>query len=721
MATCNYIQESKQNPSSMKAVIDYVSQDAKTLDENGRRYLSGVNCIGESAYEEFMATKNLFGKRKGTYFYHYEQSFRPGEITSYDEAHRIGIELAEKMFPGYEVLVGTHLDAESDGVQRVHNHFVSNSVSYENGKKIQLGPRSIERMRGLSDEICQAHNLSVLPEYKQTFGLKSIGTREYRAALKGDSWKFQCINDIEQAMTMVGSKDEFIALMESAGYTVKWSDSRKYITYTCPNGMKVRDNKLHESKFLKEYMQYEFTIRQQQSGANQLGVQEAESRVEVGASNNGHTSKGDDGVPDTEGAMGSVPRVYAGGDDVSAGAVRGAFQDGDTRSDAPNDVYKLRQPSRVDGGMDENARQGYEELGGLDKPPSAVSSHGKQGNLVTGWEEARRIFEEAQRDHGREGIGSDEADLGYEVVDHRDDVLVGTSLRTRIRDNLSADDLNAFFEGDENMRDDLPFDDEDDELIKSFRDLQYQARNGNVYAMYRLSRIYFDENSKYYHEAWGDHFLECSAEGGYHVAQYRIGKMLYYGIRYDQDIENAAEWLYRSAVGGNLYGATLLGKIYVEGSFFGANRNDGFRMLFQAEQDGNEFAAYTLGKYYMEGKVVKKDIAKAIEHLEKASARGNMFADYRLAQIYLFESDIFDMEKAIEYLNRSAQAGNESAAVALTRMAQNTFLTITTDILNIVGNLSGIESYRQPQDCTTIPQHRPRKERKKDREWEHTL
>ena len=197
--------------------------------------------------------------------------------------------------------------------------------------------------------------------------------------------------------------------------------------------------------------------------------------------------------------------------------------------------------------------------------------------------------------------------------------------------------------------------------------------------------------------------------------------MLYYGIRYDQDIENAAEWLYRSAVSGNLYGMTLLGKIYVEDSFFGANRNDGFRMLFQAEQDGNEFAAYTLGKYYMEGKVVKKDIAKAIEHLEIASARGNMFADYRLAQIYLFESDIFDMEKAIEYLNRSAQAGNESAAVALARMAQNTFLTIATDILNIVGNLSNIESYRQPQDCTTIPQHRPRKERKKDREWEHTL
>ena len=42
----------------MRVVIRYVSQDAKTLDENGYRYLSGINCIGDAAYDEFMATKN---------------------------------------------------------------------------------------------------------------------------------------------------------------------------------------------------------------------------------------------------------------------------------------------------------------------------------------------------------------------------------------------------------------------------------------------------------------------------------------------------------------------------------------------------------------------------------------------------------------------------------------------------------------------------------------
>ena len=120
----------------------------------------------------------------------------------------------------------------------------------------------------------------------------------------------------------------------------------------------------------------------------------------------------------------------------------------------------------------------------------------------------------------------------------------------------------------------------------------------------------------------------------------------------------------------------------------------------------------------MDGTHVKKDIAKAIEHLEIASARGNMYADYRLAQIYLFEADLFDIEKALEHLNRSAHAGNESAALALTRMANNQFLAVATNVLDLVGSLASIESYRQPQDCTTMPISR--KERKKH-EWEQSM
>ena len=52
-----------------------------------------------------------------------------------------------------------------------------------------------------------------------------------------------------------------LSLMASEGYAVCWESSRKYITYTTPDGLKCRDNKLHEEKYCKEAMEHEFRIR----------------------------------------------------------------------------------------------------------------------------------------------------------------------------------------------------------------------------------------------------------------------------------------------------------------------------------------------------------------------------------------------------------------------------------------------------------------------------
>lgn len=713
MATCNYIKAKKQNQSAMRAVIRYVSQDAKTLDEDGHRYLSGINCIGAAAYDEFMATKNLYGKRSGVYYYHYEQSFAPGEIEDYDTAHKIGLLLAEEMFPGFEVLVGTHLDAQDDdGRQRVHNHFVINSVSYASGMKLDYGPYALEKMRRISDRLCQEHALSVLPEFKQTFDGKSISTREYRAALKGDSWKFKAICTIENAMTRAASKEDFIAIMESEGYSVTWTDSRKYITYTCPNGMKVRDNKLHESKFLKENMQYEFAIRQQT--INPFGSFEAEAEHSSSDANGDGDSLSAHCVRDPEGRSQGASRIYESNDGLSAGDVREVCGLGIEGSDTEGLGSDVGQHQGMVG-QSEPRRQ---ELGEQYRTESAGSSEGEQRNSLTGWEDARAIFLSAEHRNGQ----SDGGFLGYdfrdEEVDHGLDSGYGNRKRVVKRDDLSIDEITSFFADERNLYDDMPFDEEDVDADKPPYQLQAEARNGNVYAMYRLARLYLDENNRFYNESIGDYYLEKAAKAGHSVAQYRMGKMFYYGIIYREDGYEAQKWLSESVGNGNKYADALLGKLYVESDLFEEFRNQGFDHLFKAERNGSEFAAYTLGKYFMDGKHVKKDIAKAIEHLEIASARGNMYADYRLAQIYLFEADIFDIEKALEYLNRSAHAGNESAALVLTRMANNQFLAITTNVLDLVGSLASIESYRQPQDCTTMPH--PRKERKKH-EWEQRM
>ena len=142
-------------------MIQYISQPKKTIDQKGNRYLTGVNCVADVAMQSFMATKHLYGKDTGTFFYQYTQSFSPEEELTPAQAHEIGLELAERFFPGCEVLVATHVDRE-----HLHSHLVVNSVHPDTGKKLHFTPRTLEQMRKVSDQICMEHGLSTLKPYR---------------------------------------------------------------------------------------------------------------------------------------------------------------------------------------------------------------------------------------------------------------------------------------------------------------------------------------------------------------------------------------------------------------------------------------------------------------------------------------------------------------------------------------------------------------------------
>ena len=133
MATVMYIPEHRQNRFAMRAVINYCMQEYKTFDNKSKRQLiSGVNCDGANAFQEFMATKKVYGKDNGFFFYHYAQSFAPKEKITPEQAHEIALEFAEKAWSGHEVLVTTHCDRE-----HIHSHFVINSVGFESGMKLR--------------------------------------------------------------------------------------------------------------------------------------------------------------------------------------------------------------------------------------------------------------------------------------------------------------------------------------------------------------------------------------------------------------------------------------------------------------------------------------------------------------------------------------------------------------------------------------------------------
>ena len=241
-----------QSRAAMRGVMLYVMQEKKTAWDGGP-LISGINCQPQSVYDDFLNTKLLYHKDGGVMFYHMVQSFPKGAAVDPRQAHEAARRLAE-YFDGCEVLVCTHVDRE-----HIHSHCVINSVNFETGKKLHMAKEQLQELMRRNDMICQEMGLPAFDAPTQQ--ARGMGDAEYHTALKGQSWKLRLMNTIDECMKYAAGKDAFVSLMASEGYAARWESSRKYITYTTPDGMKCRDNKLHEEKYCKEAMEHEFRIR----------------------------------------------------------------------------------------------------------------------------------------------------------------------------------------------------------------------------------------------------------------------------------------------------------------------------------------------------------------------------------------------------------------------------------------------------------------------------
>ena len=241
-----------QSRAAMRGVMLYVMQENKTTWE-GEPLISGINCQVQSVCDDFLNTKLLYHKDGGVMFYHMVQSFPKGTAVDPRQAHEAARRLAE-YFDGCEVLVCTHVDRE-----HIHSHCVINSVNFETGKKLHMAKEQLQELMRRNDAICLEMGLPVFDVPTQQ--ARGMGGAEYHTALRGQSWKLRLMNTIDECMKYAADKDAFVSLMASEGYQVRWENGRKYITYTTPDGLKCRDNKLHEEKYCKEAMEREFRIR----------------------------------------------------------------------------------------------------------------------------------------------------------------------------------------------------------------------------------------------------------------------------------------------------------------------------------------------------------------------------------------------------------------------------------------------------------------------------
>ena len=182
--------------SPMNNIFPYIMKEEKTE----QKLISGINCMPETAMEEFINVKKQFGKTDGRQYYHVVQSFSPEDNISPETAHEIGLKFAG-YFGNYQMVIATHTDRK-----HIHNHIVFNSVNFESGKKFHQSRDEMIQVKEYSNKICQKYGLT-LTEAKAT-------------RYDMPKWKRKLKSKLEYAMKHSRDKEEFIYLLERLGVTV---------------------------------------------------------------------------------------------------------------------------------------------------------------------------------------------------------------------------------------------------------------------------------------------------------------------------------------------------------------------------------------------------------------------------------------------------------------------------------------------------------------------
>lgn len=203
--------------------IKYICNDRKT-DKSS--LISSYCCSPETANFDFtsaLSRSDSSGKIKA---YHLIQSFAPGEV-SYEDAHAIGIELADRHLRGkYSYIVATHIDKG-----HIHNHIIFCATDFVEHKKYNACRKSYYDIRNISDDICRRYHLSVIENGKD----EAKSYKEWVEHNNHSSWKDEIRKDIDNAIEKAASYDDFISIIKSLGYELSGEEQndshRKYIAF----------------------------------------------------------------------------------------------------------------------------------------------------------------------------------------------------------------------------------------------------------------------------------------------------------------------------------------------------------------------------------------------------------------------------------------------------------------------------------------------------------
>lgn len=212
------VKEVEKKITAHQYVSDTISYVLSPENKHGDEKCFKATCLNcendgaESLAKQFYVTRAAFNKDDKILSHHYVQSFSPNENVTPELAHQIAVELMKKVAPNFQVIISTHVDKD-----HIHNHIVINSVSMKTGMKWKANWRTRMDMRKESDKLCKQYGLSTIDKKS---GLRGIDQATQKLAEKGQSWKVDLCNALDEATQMCITKKDFIDYMKIKGFEI---------------------------------------------------------------------------------------------------------------------------------------------------------------------------------------------------------------------------------------------------------------------------------------------------------------------------------------------------------------------------------------------------------------------------------------------------------------------------------------------------------------------
>lgn len=217
--------------------------------------------------------------------------------------------------------------------------------------------------------------------------------------------------------------------------------------------------------------------------------------------------------------------------------------------------------------------------------------------------------------------------------------------------------------------------------------------NMRSYVWYRIGKMHcYGLGTEQDYAQSFEWFLKSAHEGN-KFAQYSLANLYYYGNGVEKDLSQAFWWYRKSSEQGQPY---AVAQMYSKGEYVAENKETAQRyykaalsgfLELESKDQADDNLYYKLGAMYKNGLGTEIDIPKAIEYFEKSTE--NMWSTYQLGRLYLFGAEELekDKEKAVEWLTKSANDGNEYAQNMLDNMAQFENTILANTIFALFANL----------------------------------